>query len=81
MIVVTSDHGGGGKSYTNHGAYNRKDRRILLTIAGDGIRAGHIDADCEANVSHVDVYPTVFDYLRHPIEDQWGLDGQSRLKW
>ena len=35
MIVVTSDHGGGGIGYTDHGDYGRKDRRILLTISGD----------------------------------------------
>ena len=51
LIVVTSDHGGGGIDYFSHGDYSRLDRRILLTISGDGIRPGHIGADCNNTVS------------------------------
>ena len=81
LIAITSDHGGGGLNYKSHGNYEELDRKILLILSGDGIRAGYIGADCDTKVSHMDVYPSVFEYLRKPIEAAWDLDGISRLEW
>ena len=29
----------------------------------------------------MDVFPSLMEYLRIPIEDEWKIDGKSRLQW
>ena len=80
LITVTTDHG--GKS-THHGYAIPKPvtRKIPLIFSGDGLGSGHIDADCILKVSHIDIFPSIMEYLRLPVRDEWDLDGKSRLKW
>ena len=78
---MTADHGGGGFSDYQHGDYSELDRKIVLILSGDNLKPGHIAADCGTKVSHMDVFPSVFEYLRLPIQDSWKLDGISRLEW
>lgn len=72
MIVITTDHGGIGKS---HGNMREECRRIPLILSGDKIKKGTLARDCESPVSHMDVYPSVMEYLRLPISEDWKLDG------
>ena len=32
-------------------------------------------------MSHLDVFPSIMEYLRLPIRDEWELDGKSRIEW
>ena len=52
-----------------------------LILSGDGIRSARILPDCGLHVSHMDGFPSVMEYLRIPIKDEWDLDGISRLAW
>ena len=29
----------------------------------------------------MDVFPSLMEYLRIPIEDEWSIDGKSRIQW
>ena len=66
---MTSDHGGVDYS---HGCRTSECRRIPLYIVGSSIPAGELTAPS----SHVDVHPTVMDFLGLPLEGL-GLDGTS----
>ncbi len=68
MVVVTTDHGGAG---TSHGALDEANRRIPLIVAGPSVFAGPINAG-----SHLDVHPTVLDFLGLPPDPGWALDGK-----
>lgn len=37
--------------------------------------------DCDMYISHMDVFPTVMEYLGLEISPEWDLDGRSRLEW
>ena len=85
LIMVTADHAGGwedrvGSNNFNHGDFTRSDRQIFLIIAGDKVVPGEIPTDSKVAVTHLDVYPTVMDFLDIEIKDEWDLDGRSRLR-
>ena len=80
LIVVTADHGGNSFDL-QHGDLNEECRVIFLIFSGDGIKKGEIPPDCETQVSHMDVFPSVMEYLNIPIKEEWDLDGKSRLEW
>lgn len=74
LIVLTGDH---GESLGDHGelthgyfAYNAT-LHVPLIVSGPGIKPARI----AANVSHVDVFPTVCEFLE--IEVPSGLQGRS----
>jgi predicted AlkP superfamily pyrophosphatase or phosphodiesterase len=70
LVIVTSDHGGGGRS---HGTRNPDNRTIFLIVSGPGAEPGEIK---RAGVSHLDVYPTVMTFFGYPPPPEWGLDGR-----
>lgn len=61
LIAVTTDHGGSNNS-RDHGAWYETDRHIFLILSGDGLKSGEIPPDCETNVSHMDVFPSILEY-------------------
>ena len=67
MIAITTDHGGTDTG-SGHGEFVEECRKIFLILSGDGIKKGEIPPDCETQVSHMDVFPSVMEYLRIPIE-------------
>ena len=86
LVAVTTDHGGGNGDFNGeddgHGELNKYCRTIWLVMQGDGLKEGvEIPPDCETTVTHMDVFPSLMEYLRIPIKDEWDLDGKSRLNW
>lgn len=67
LIVVTSDHGGSGRS---HGARNLETQRIPLIVSGPAAQRRRLEGG-----SHLDVHPTVMAHLGLAAEESWGLDG------
>ena len=53
---------------------------IWLLLSGDLIKAGEIPVDDTTPVSHMDMFPSVMEYLGIDMEPTWGIDGVSRLK-
>ena len=78
MVIISSDHGG---QHDGHGFLNEENRKIPFIIYGDGIKAGQVQIDCDTHVSHMDVFPSIMEYLRLPVREEWSLDGHSRLEW
>ncbi len=71
LIVLTGDHGEslGEHGEISHGYYAYNSTLwVPLIVAGPGIRAGRV----EDNVCHVDIFPTVCEYLK--------IDKPSRLQ-
>ena len=52
-----------------------------MALSGDRLKKGHIASDCHVPVSHMDIFPSVFDYLRLPVRQEWNVDGKSRVEW
>ena len=77
-MALSSDHAGFRRT---HGSYGYSDERIFFALYGDRVKKGHIPSDCFIKVSHMDIFPSVFEYLRLPIKSEWQLDGKSRLEW
>jgi len=82
LVVVTSDHGGVG---TSHGGITAEHRAIPLIISGDGVSPGEftgvsaVPGELDAGfVSHLDVHPTVMQYLGIEPQAAWVLDGVVR---
>jgi len=82
LVVVTSDHGGLGNS---HGGVEPEIRAIPLIISGDGVSpgefsgAGAVPGELDVGfVSHLDVHPTVMQFLGFPPQEDWDLDGEVR---
>ena len=73
---MTSDHGG---FFDFHGPQNEPCRKIPLIIGGDGVKTGRMPVDCEINHSHMDVFPSILDYLRIDVSPDMDLDGVSRI--
>jgi len=69
MVVVSTDHGGIGNS---HGCLTWECRDIPLLVAGPSVNT----APAPGFVSHLDVAPTVLDFLGLPPEPAWDLDGE-----
>lgn len=70
LIVVSTDHGGSGKS---HGQNIPAHRTIFLIVSGAAAARGTIDP---APVI-VDIAPTVLRHLGIPMDPKWGLDGKA----
>ena len=73
LVVVTSDHGGLG---TGHGGVSDDERTIPLVFDGPGLVPGEIVTG--TLVSHMDVHPTVMQFLGFAPDPAWGLDGHVR---
>ncbi len=69
LIVVTSDHGGHGRT---HGANIPSDRQVILIANG----AGCARERPTGFRGVVDVAPTVFAFLGLPIDPDWEWDGR-----
>lgn len=69
LVVVSTDHGGSGKS---HGANNPECRTIFVIVSGPSATRGAI-APAPAIV---DVAPTVLRHLGVAIDPAWKLDGR-----
>ena len=37
--------------------------------------------DCDVNVSHMDVFPSIMEYLRIDVSPEMDIDGVSRIQW
>jgi len=73
VVVVTSDHGEGlaqrRRRYSGHGDTFEEGLRVPLFIRfPDGL---HANTRVKEMVSHVDVMPTVLDYLGHPPDGRF----------
>jgi len=82
LVVLTSDHGGIG---TSHGGTGVETRAIPFLVAGEGVVPGEMTGSSDVPgeldigfVSHMDVHPTVMQFLGFPPQDAWDLDGQVR---
>ena len=59
-----------------------ESRDIFLIIQGDGLKQNYeIPADDKIPVSHMDVFPSIIEYLGLSFEEEWNLDGRSRIQW
>ncbi len=70
LVVVTTDHGGEG---TSHGEQNEACQTIWLVVAGQAVQPGEL-----AEASHMDVHPTILNFLGLPPQEDYDLDGQVR---
>jgi len=71
LIAVTTDHGGVGNG---HGPLNA-DNQTIWTAYG---RLGDEGGWTLSNASHLDVHPTVLDFLQIPVDER-GVAGISQL--
>jgi hypothetical protein len=69
LIVVTSDHGGHGRT---HGANIPSDRQVILIANGPGCARERPSGFRGV----VDVAPTVFAFLGLPVDPGWEWDGR-----
>ena len=76
LITITSDHAG---VMAGHQWLDEPCRKIPLFFHGDVLRQGKILADCETDLSQMDVFPSIMEWLRIPVEVDWDIDGKSRL--
>ncbi len=72
LIVLVTDHAGQDK---DHGPQEPIYQTIPLSLASPAHERGSLD---DVGASHMDVAPTVFEYLGVPIDPLWELDGASR---
>lgn len=68
MVVFTTDHGGEG---TTHGPTTAACRTIPLIIASPSVQPGAPPP----SASHLDVHPTVLDFLGIEPQESWTIDG------
>ena len=78
LITITSDHGGRG---TSHGPKDEDNRKISIFFIGDSIKSGTIPVDCEVDHSQMDIFPSVMEWMRIPVDPTWEIDGKSRLQY
>ena len=78
MITITSDHGG---TTSGHGPKNEPNRKISLFFYGDSLKSGPIPVDCETDHSQMDMFPSIMEWLRIPVDPAWDIDGKSRLQY
>jgi arylsulfatase A-like enzyme len=64
LIIIMSDHGGGGVEPRDHDIEHPVNRRITLMFAGPEVAAGE---RLSRPVSLLDVPPTVLDYFGVPV--------------
>ena len=62
-----------------HGPLNEVNRKVSLFFFGDSLKSGKIPVDCETNHSQMDVFPTIMEWLKIPLDPNWEIDGKSRL--
>ena len=68
LIIVTTDHGGSGKS---HGKNTDEHTTVFYIASGMNVDIGKI----EGEVNVVDVAVTALDHLGIGIKEEWNLDG------
>lgn len=80
VVLYTSDHGdtvGDHGLWWKHTMYEGS-AGVPLLLAGPGVPAGRV---VRANVSHVDIFPTILDAMRVPPDpDDRDLPGRSLLR-
>lgn len=69
LTILTSDHGGKGKS---HHGMGEEAMKVPFIMHGSGVQLGEI----VPVPTHVDIAPTILAYLGIPIKQEWGLDGK-----
>jgi arylsulfatase A-like enzyme len=73
VVIITSDHGEGlaqrRKKYSGHGDTYEEGLHVPLLIKFPG--GLHANTRVKEMVSHVDIMPTVLDYLGHPIDERF----------
>ncbi|MDO8511205.1 MAG: alkaline phosphatase family protein [Nanoarchaeota archaeon] len=69
LIILTSDHGGKGKS---HDGVGEEAMEVPLIMHGPAVEKGEI----VSVPRQVDIAPTVLTYFGIPIQPEWGLDGK-----
>ena len=73
LVLVTSDHGGAGRS---HGADDTRSRTIPWIIVGPGIRPGvDLTSDANLEIRTEDTFATICFLLGIPVPD--GIDGRA----
>ena len=70
LIVVTSDHGGLGKSHSN-GQDKPDILNSFMIVSGEAAAKGEL----EEQIYIVDAVPTCLSYLGIELDDAWQLDG------
>ena len=79
LIIFTSDNGGNAKATDhtplrgNKGSYYEGGIRVPFLLKGPGIEPGKNATPINSN----DVYPTVLEFLGHPLKPNQHLDGLS----
>jgi hypothetical protein len=72
LIIVTTDHGGNG---FDHGGMDSANQTIFLIVAGSTVIPENLP---DGVASHMDVHPTVMDFLGLEPKADWNLDGHVR---
>ncbi len=73
LLVLTSDHGGTAEG--SHGETIEDCQRIWLAVHGHGVTAGELPA---VETTHLDVHPTILEFLGLDVDPAWNLDGTVR---
>ena len=71
VVIITSDHGGGGEKPKDHGSSAAEDMTIPLFIIGEGYEAGTL---FDGDLSILDVAPTVTELLGVCPKSYWEGD-------
>ncbi|MDP3698496.1 MAG: alkaline phosphatase family protein [Nanoarchaeota archaeon] len=69
LTILTSDHGGKGKS---HGGVGEEAMKVPLIMHGPAVQKGEL----LPVPRQVDIAPTILSYLGIPLRAEWGLDGK-----
>lgn len=73
LLVVTTDHGGTAEG--SHGDLVEDCQKIFVVVHGDGVTGGELPA---IETTHLDVHPTILEFLGLDIDAAWDLDGTVR---
>jgi hypothetical protein len=72
LIIVTTDHGGAD---FDHGGMDSANQTIFIIVAGATVIPGQLP---DGEASHMDVHPTVMQFLGLKPKPDWNLDGKVR---
>ncbi len=70
LTILTSDHGGKGKS---HDGVGEEAMKVPLIMHGPAVRKGEV----LPVPTQVDIAPTILTYFGVPIQEEWCLDGKA----
>ena len=70
LVVVTSDHGGGGEG-VGHGGQSDEERTISLIVSGDSVVDGQTISPGPGQTA---VPPTVMKHLGLEVDPNWGWE-------